>query len=135
MIKRDVTGDIIRKFKMIKILIIDDEDEICALLSGFLRRQGYEVEAENTLTNGLKSFVDDTFDLVFLDLNLPDGSGYDLIPKLREINPNISVYIISAYDGQAERHKAMISGARGFISKPFTRSGINSVLDKIKVVQ
>ncbi|MGK7392303.1 MAG: response regulator [Candidatus Cyclobacteriaceae bacterium M2_1C_046] len=115
---------------MINILIIDDEDEICALLSGMLRSQGYKVSAENTLTGGLESFQEGYFDLVFLDLNLPDGTGFDLIPKLKEINPDISVYIISAYSEPAERQMAISSGAKGFISKPFSRNDINYVLEK-----
>lgn len=120
---------------MLKILIIDDEEEICALLSGMLRKQGHEVEADHTIKGGYGAFVDGSFDLVFLDLNLPDGTGLDLIPKLKEINQDVRIYIISAYDGQAEREKALSKGASGFISKPFTRDLIINVLQNKKVVQ
>lgn len=119
---------------MNKILIIDDEEEICALLSGMLRKQGFDVATELTVKGGLNTFKEDNFDLVFLDLNLPDGNGFDLIPKLKEEKPDIEIYIISAYDGQAEQDKAMSSGASGFISKPFTRGMINEALSSVNKI-
>lgn len=118
---------------MRKILIIDDEEEICALLSGMLRKQGYEVAAELTVKGGYNTFAEEEFDLVFLDLNLPDGNGFDLIPRLKEIKPDIKIFVISAYDGQAEREKALSSGASGFIGKPFSRASINQALEHKKI--
>lgn len=116
---------------MVKILVIDDEEEICALLSGMLRKQGYDVSAELTVKGGYQTFTEEEFDLVFLDLNLSDGNGFDLIPRLREVKPDINIFIISAYDGQAEREKALSSGASGFIGKPFSRDRINKALGNI----
>ena len=116
---------------MLKILIIDDEEEICALLSGMLRKQGYYVEADLTVAGGFRTFIDGDFNLVFLDLNLSDGSGFDLIPRLKEAKPHIHIYIISAYDGQAERDKAIACGATGFISKPFSRAKIEGAVNDI----
>lgn len=120
---------------MKRILVIDDEEEICALLSGLLRKQGHYVVAENNLEGGLASFKEQHFDLVFLDLNLPDGLGFDLIPKLKVVDPTVHVCIISAYDGHAEREKANKLGASEFLSKPFSRDVILNVLESIKVVQ
>lgn len=116
---------------MLKILIIDDEEEICALLSGMLRKQGYYVEADLTVAGGFRTFMDGDFNLVFLDLNLSDGSGFDLIPRLKEAKPQIQIYIISAYDGQTEQEKAIASGASGFISKPFSRAKIEGAVNDV----
>ena len=120
---------------MHKILIIDDEEEIGVLLSGMLRKQGYDVTTELTVQGGFRTFQEEDFQLVFLDLNLSDGNGFDLIPKLKTSKPEIQIYIISAYDGQVERDKALNCGACGFIGKPFSRGMINEALSSLSKVK
>jgi response regulator of citrate/malate metabolism len=70
-----------------------------------------------------------SFDLLFIDLNLADGSGYDLINTLHESNISSKIIIISAYD--SERQKALQKGAALFMAKPFTKKAIFDSLEKL----
>src|SRR5438034_10511439 len=78
------------------ILIIDDELEIRESLQTLLEFEGYEVEAAANGAQGLSKLGDRPFDLVLLDLALPDRNGLELLPEIRAIDPQISVIMITA---------------------------------------
>ena len=112
-----------------KVLIIDDELDICVLLSGILRILGIKAAFSTTLKDGIKRLSDEDFELLFLDINLPDGSGMETLPKIKFQNPELNVIMISAYDGESERRQAREKGALDFISKPFST---NKIKEKLK---
>jgi DNA-binding response OmpR family regulator len=116
-----------------RILVIDDETDICLLLSGLLRRLGYQPTCAHFIEEGRKCLNTQQFDAVFLDLNLPDGLGFDLLPMIRGAQSNIKIIMISAFDGQAERKRATDQGADYFIGKPFTRRSVETALESIQV--
>jgi two-component system, OmpR family, response regulator len=107
-----------------KVLIIDDEIDICLLVSSILRKEGYETTVANTLAEGEQKFVEFNPQVVFLDLNLPDGVGFSIIPKLKKLNAEIRINIVSAYDGITERSEAKKHGIQHFISKPLNRDAV-----------
>lgn len=67
---------------MSKILIIDDEKMLCDMLSRYIRRLEHNVTYALTIEDGLKEVSTGVFDVVFLDVNLPDGRGLDVIPVI-----------------------------------------------------
>lgn len=115
-----------------KVLIVDDEPDICLLLSGLLRRLGYQPTCASFLEEGRRCISLQQFDAVFLDLNLPDGLGFDLLPLIK-INDDTKVVMISAFDGMAERKRASDGGADYFMGKPFTRKTVELALESIRV--
>lgn len=116
-----------------RILIIDDEADICLLLSGLLRRLGYQPTCAHFIEEGRQCLNSQQFDAIFLDLNLPDGLGFDLLPAIKEDQANAKIIMISAFDGQAERRRATEQGANYFIGKPFTRRSVEMALQTIQV--
>jgi DNA-binding response OmpR family regulator len=98
------------------MLIVDDESEICLLIQAILTRNGVTSARAHSLAEARSSLRSNLFDGVFLDVNLPDGRGYDLIPDLRQHHPGIRVIAISAMDD--ERAKALDAGADLFLPKP-----------------
>jgi two-component system, OmpR family, response regulator len=116
------------------VLIIDDEADICLLLSGLLRRLGYQPTCAHYLEEGRQCLGQQEFDAVFLDLNLPDGLGFDLLSAIRQTSlANPKVVMISAFDGMAERKRASDQGADYFMGKPFTRKTVEQALESIQV--
>lgn len=115
-----------------RILIIDDETDICLLLSGLLRRLGYQPTCAHFIEEGRQCLSSQQFDAIFLDLNLPDGLGFDLLPIIKEDQANAKIIMISAFDGQAERRRATDQGANYFIGKPFTRRSVEMALQTIQ---
>ena len=80
-----------------KILIIDDEADFCLLLRSYFTRRKYEVYFSYSLTQGLQMLDTVHPDVVFLDNNLPDGSGWDVAEEIKSKFPGIELNLISAY--------------------------------------
>ena len=116
-----------------RVLIVDDEADICLLLSGLLRRLGYQPTCAHFIEEGRQCLNAQKFDAIFLDLNLPDGLGFDLLPIIKEGQNEAKVIMISAFDGQAERRRATEQGADYFIGKPFTRRSVEMALQTTQV--
>jgi len=116
-----------------RVLIVDDEADICLLLSGLLRRLGYQPTCAHFIEEGKQILSSQHFDAVFLDLNLPDGLGFDLLSVIRQQQTDTKIIMISAFDGQAERRRATEQGADYFIGKPFTRLSVETALQTIQV--
>lgn len=116
-----------------RVLIVDDEADICLLLSGLLRRLGYQPTCAHFIEDGRQCLKTQQFDAVFLDLNLPDGLGFDLLPTIKQDQNEAKIIMISAFDGQTERRRATDQGADYFIGKPFTRRSVEMALETIQV--
>lgn len=110
-------------------LIIDDEKDICHLVAAMLHRKGVDCLIANDLKEGRKALKKKICDLTFLDLNLPDGDGFDIVPDVRTCSPKGRLYIMSAHDGEKERRLASEMGVDGFIKKPFTKTDILNTLE------
>jgi DNA-binding NtrC family response regulator len=101
------------------VLIIDDEVEIRESLQTLLEFEGYEVESAANAAQGISKLGDRPFDLVLLDLALPDRNGLELLPEIRAIDPQISVIMITAYGTVEDAVRAMQAGAANFLQKPW----------------
>ena len=113
------------------ILIIDDEEDLCWLLSNSLQSKGYNVSTANSIRDGVDS-LKEAPDLVFLDLKLPDGDGMDLVPKIKEIVRQALVVVISAYGSEEKRAESEKKGVHGFIDKPFTEEKILEIIGQFQ---
>jgi DNA-binding NtrC family response regulator len=101
------------------VLIIDDEAEIRESLQTLLEMEGYEVETAATGTQGLNRIGQRAFDLILLDLALPDRNGLDILADMHTQDPGMAVIMITAYGTVENAVKAMQSGAVNFIQKPW----------------
>jgi DNA-binding NtrC family response regulator len=108
-----------RASQMGSVLIIDDEAAIRESLETLLELEGYEVESATSGEEGLARIGDRPFDLVLLDLALPDRNGIDLLAELRAHDPQLSVIMITAYGTVENAVKAMQAGAVNFVQKPW----------------
>jgi two-component system response regulator PilR (NtrC family)/two-component system KDP operon response regulator KdpE len=118
-----------------KVLIVDDEKDICNLLSSILAGVGYETLCCHSLSEGKLRFVAYQPDVLFLDIHLPDGNGLDDVPVFRNLNPKIPVMIISAFDSAVEIRKAKTYQVNAFIRKPFNREQVIAGLTNIHSMQ
>jgi len=101
------------------VLIVDDEVEIRESLQTLLELEGYDVETAATGQQGLNRIGQRPFDLILLDLALPDRSGMEILADLRAQDPGLSVIMITAYGTVENAVRAMQSGAANFIQKPW----------------
>ena len=115
----------------IKVLIVDDELDICYLLSGMLKQRNFKTGFVNTLSDAVIALQNDTPSILFLDNHLPDGFGLDFIPYIKKNYPEVKVIMITAHDGAVERRKAYEGGVDLFVPKPLNRKMINDAIDKL----
>jgi DNA-binding NtrC family response regulator len=102
-----------------RILIVDDELEIRESLETLLELEGYMVSVASTGREGLTLIGERNFDVVLLDLALPDKNGMDLLSEIRLLHPEQAVIMITAYGTVENAVRAMQSGATNFIQKPW----------------
>src|ERR1700675_5027661 len=102
-----------------RILIIDDEAEIRESLETLLQLEGYTVVVAGTGREGLAQIGQRAFDVVLLDLALPDKNGIDVLSEIRLLYPQQGVIMITAYGTVENAVRAMQSGATNFIQKPW----------------
>lgn len=111
-----------RKPQKKQALIVDDESDICYLLSNILKKANIQPVFANSITEA-ESILQSSqsFYYVFLDNYLPDGLGINQVKKWKERYPFIHLIMISAHDSYEERSRAKGDGADYFISKPFSK--------------
>jgi len=114
--------------KSVKALIVDDEEEIGFMVSRILAKREVDATYVDRIEKGKEKILNENFDLFYLDLHLPDGTGFDLVPEIRQQVGAPKIYFISAYDGIQESERAAELKVDGFISKPFTKNDILNTL-------
>jgi DNA-binding response OmpR family regulator len=107
-----------------KILVIEDEGEMCLLLSLILDDQGMEVDHVKTLSAAREFLEKEVPAVILLDNRLPDGLGIDFINYIRESLPDVKIIMISGVDPEAE-DAALETGADHFLAKPFTKQQLH----------
>ncbi|RAJ85706.1 two-component system response regulator HydG [Chitinophaga dinghuensis] len=115
---------------MRNILIIDDEINICTLLSKFLTKHGFAVETTMTGTAALKMMKEKRFDLVLCDYRLKDTDGAQLLQDIRQINPETIVIIITGYTDVRVAVEMVKNGAYDYLSKPLYPDEILTLVHK-----
>ena len=110
---------------MAKILIIDDDKEMSYTLATILERGGHDVCLAHDVKNGRKEALSRPFDVIFLDVMMPDGSGLDLLPELKETPSIPEVVIITAVGSPDGAEIAVKNGAWDYLQKPFSIEEIN----------
>lgn len=101
------------------LLIVEDEVILARNLAKALVRDGFEVEHAATLAEARRLFDATPFDVVLLDLQLPDGSGLDLLGRFIDADADLPVIMMTAYGSVADAVQAMQRGARDYVQKPF----------------
>ncbi len=114
-------------------LVIDDEVEIGLLLSALLSKLGIEATYASNLDTGLRMYEESRPHLVFLDLNLPDGSGFSVVQKIKGNGLHTKVVVITAEDGSKERAMAAHLGVDFIIPKPLNRASILEALNYLSI--
>lgn len=126
MSKTQLSGEDIKK-----ILIIEDEGDICFLLNIILKGKQIDLEHVNTLAQAKIFLKEETPSLVFLDNSLPDGRGLDFIEYIKLNYPSVKIVMITAYHSASEREKALAQGADIFLEKPFNKAQVHEAVHQL----
>ncbi len=122
-----------------EILIIDDEKNICTAIQGILEDEGYSCDYSLNYADGLNKLKERTFDIIFLDIWLPDTDGVEALQEIKRHFPEIEVVMISGHGSIETAVECIRYGAFDFLSKPLSLDRITMIAkhltDKIKLVK
>jgi DNA-binding NtrC family response regulator len=113
-----------------RILVIDDEPGITAMLAIVFEKEGYAVTTARSCAEGMKLVEETSPDLVLTDLRMPDGTGFDVLRKTRETSLETPVVMITAYTSTKTAIEALKAGAYDYVSKPFDVEELKHVVGK-----
>jgi len=123
---------------MSTILIIDDEKEICESIKMILEYEGYNVEYSTSALKGLNIVEEKQISCLLLDIQMPEMSGFEVLKKVKETTPSLSVIIISAHGSIENAIKATRLGAFDFIEKPIDRDklliSVRNAVEQVKLL-
>ncbi len=124
---------------MSKILVIDDEREICESIKMILEYEDYQFDSSTDSIEGLEKIESGDFDVVLLDIQMPNLNGFEVLNKIKEKNLELNVIMISAFSSLENAVKATKLGAFDFIEKPIDREklllSIRNALNQIKLLK
>ncbi len=104
-----------------KVLIVEDEVAIAELEKDYLELSGFEVETEHSGDSGLKRSLEEEFDLIILDLMLPEVDGFEICREIRE-KKNVPIIMVSAKKDDIDKIRGLGMGADDYMTKPFSPS-------------
>lgn len=110
--------------KRADIILIDDEEALCAAAEKILVKEGYRVACYHTAAEGLRAFEQQGADLVITDLRLPDGDGIEVLKRAKQIHSGIEVIVITGHGTVERAVEAMRLDAYDFILKPLDRAAL-----------
>ena len=112
------------------VLLVDDEPSIQFGFSAYLNKTGYQIQTAGTIAEAKLKLAQDCFDIILLDLSLPDGNGLDLITEIRQNYPAVALVVITGTGDVPLAVKAMQLGADNFLTKPVDMNELNIYLGK-----
>jgi two-component system, NtrC family, response regulator len=115
---------------MANVLIIDDDDLMCTTLANLVKRDGHQATCAVSLHAGQKQAMSHLFDVIFLDVHLPDGNGLDLLPRLEALSAAPEVIIITGFGDPDGAELAIKSGAWDYIEKSSSSKEIILALER-----
>ncbi|AZJ32638.1 two-component system, NtrC family, response regulator HydG [Tenacibaculum mesophilum] len=114
---------------MKNILLVEDDVTFSNMLKHFLERHKYVVEVSYTIKNASTLLKENSYNLIFTDLRLPDGNGIDLLKQSKNTDSDIPVVLMTSYAEVSTAVQAMKQGAFDYISKPFNPDEVLEVIN------
>jgi DNA-binding response OmpR family regulator len=108
-----------RPFAGLRILVVDDTEELAEILTFVLVREGAEVETAGDGATAVARATAEAFDVVLMDIGLPGIDGLEACRRITAERPDATVIMLSARDGAADRSAGTAAGAAGYLAKPF----------------
>jgi CheY-like chemotaxis protein len=111
------------------ILIVDDEPEVRFIIKNLLKTKGVQAVEAGSIKECLTTVGTSHVEAIILDIDLPDGSGLDAIPQIKQQAPHAAIVINSALNTDENQRRAMEQGADTFLSKPLNKQALFDALE------
>jgi DNA-binding NtrC family response regulator len=121
--------------KKIRILVVDDEMSIRESLSGWLQQDGYQVETAPGGPEALAKTQENHYDIMLLDVKMPEMDGLTLLKRLKEVDPDTLIVMMTAHGDIHDAVEAMKLGAYDYLLKPFELEELSFTIEKLVQMQ
>ena len=122
-----------------KILVVDDEESLCQVMSFTLRKENYDVVTASDGLKAIKLLGKSSFDLVIADLRMPQMGGLELLSKVRELDSELGFIVLTAFASLDTAIEALKMGANDYITKPFKieeiKLAVNRAIERKRLTQ
>ena len=119
------------KIELDKILVVDDEESIRWVFKKGLEKKGYHVKTVESAEDALQEFQKTPYPLVFVDIRLPGMNGLEALERIKKIDKNTFIIVITAQATMKNAIEAMKKGAYDYIVKPFDLDQIDIAIHKV----
>jgi len=115
-----------------KVLLVDDELDICDFLQEYLDIRGITGIIANSIEEALPILKEQTIDIIFLDNNLrSETKGVEILPEFKSLQPHCKIFMLTADSSEDLKNQAIMTGASGVIVKPFSFESFDSAIDGV----
>ena len=121
--------------KKIKIIVVDDEPSIRESLKGWLQQDGYQVETAAGGPEALAKNAENRFDIMLIDVKMPEMGGLTLLKKIKEIDADIAIVMMTAHGAIRDAVEAIKLGAYDYLLKPFELEELSFTIEKLVQMQ
>ena len=118
------------KSPSIKILLVDDEEEVRSSLSTLLSKKGYAVDARDNAPEAVEALLNSSYDVLLTDLSMPEMNGIELLKQAGKIAPSMIKILMTGYGDVATHLEATKAGATGYLIKPISFSKIEAAIGR-----
>jgi len=108
-----------------RMLIVDDEPKVCECLRAFFTTKNLTVDCVYTGEEAIAWLMEQSADVILLDVMLPDISGIEVLKRVKELHPDAKVIMVTALDKSEPHYESIAYGAYGYIRKPFDLTAID----------
>jgi DNA-binding response OmpR family regulator len=116
---------------MVRILIIEDDEEMRALLKDSLVEDGIEFDSAENGSEAIQKLAEEPFDLVITDIRMPGLTGLDILPGIKKLQPEICVIVVTAFGSEEVRRKCFDRGATAYFEKPINMSELRTFIQEM----
>ena len=101
-----------------RILIVEDDEEMSALLRDMIEEEGYKTASVNNGAEAFRKLAKESFDLIITDVRMPGLTGLDILPGIKKLQPDAPIIVITAFGSEEVQRKAFERGASAYLEKP-----------------
>ena len=116
-----------------RILLIEDEPHIAEALTHALNEESLDTTRVGTISDAREAYKNNTFDLIILDVGLPDGLGFDFCEEIRGNGDNIPIIFLTSFSDEVDEVRGLSIGADDYVTKPFSAIALSIKIKKILV--
>jgi len=101
-----------------RILIVEDDEEMRALLRDMIEEEGYKTASVSNGWEAFRKLAKESFDLIITDIRMPGLTGLDILPGIKRLQPDAPIIVITAFGSEEVHRKALERGATAYLEKP-----------------